>query len=217
MIGQRLRISSLICAKIAGRERRRCRRRSARGCARRWRRRRRRASPPRRSRRACTEMSGHCLRFASTPVSAQVMTQRSGSRSLRSWHGPRRCLRRITKLDVDVFDDGSATRCGELRAGSASRSRISLGDEARRARCGRSPSARPGSRARACAPLSVRRMWTTRRSSVDRARDDEPLALHAIDDPGDRAVLRADPLRELGEREVADVFEQLDDGELRAR
>ncbi len=38
----------------------------------------------------------------------------------------------------------------------------------------------------------------------------EPLALHAIDDPGDRAVPRADALRELRERELADGLEHLD-------
>ena len=164
---------------LDARERRRAegratRRRCARGCARPWRRRRRRASPPRRSRPACTGRFGHCLRFASTPVSAHVMTQRSGSRSCaasRSWASLLRapCRRRPTSRLHDALhalgdlgQDLAAGRASRPPRGSSSALAEDLHRLDRR------------SRARCVAPFSVSRMWTTRRSSVERARTTRP-------------------------------------------
>lgn len=45
---------------------------------------------------------------------------------------------------------------------------------------------------------------------------DETLALHAINDARDGAVLRSNPLGKRREGEISQFFEQLDDGELRA-
>ncbi len=44
----------------------------------------------------------------------------------------------------------------------------------------------------------------------------EPLALHAVDDAGHRAVLRADALGQGGERQVLERLQELEDGELGA-
>ena len=58
-------------------------------------------------------------------------------------------------------------------------------------------------------------MLMTRRSSLERRAHHELLALHAVDDPGDRAVPRADLRRQLAQRELADRLEHLHDRELR--
>ena len=177
-------------------------------------------------------MCGHCLRFASTPVRAQVTTQRSGSRVAL---GSRLTGERRLLFDMMLLSGSAALRRRSASRRAPRRSRGDLGGRASAAcsgsagdRASRPARARERAaedlhrldrdvRARASAPCRVSRMCTTRRSLVDRSRAHEPLALHPVDDAGHRAVLRADALGQRREREVAERLEQLDDRELRAR
>src|SRR5688572_20253440 len=146
-------------------------------------------------------MPGHCLRFARTPVTAQVMTQRSGSRVLIGsllffffFFG----LFRLS----DIAPHGLPDLTGDLREDLHEVLHLLRGERLERA---------PEDLHRLDGDVLRELVALLRQADEDDAAiflraltRYEPLALHAIDDSGHRAVLRADLLGELGEGEIAD-------------